>query len=207
MIVNNIHCAIINYNKSKYLKTCLDSLPNYYEYSIIDDCSTDNSLEIISNYNINKYNFKENKGASACRNFLINKTNKKYILFLDSDDYFIPHQNLNDIIDDSYVYCFPYFLYLEKWNKQYKVNVGYNGPNRQISSLLIRRDVLEHFKFDEKLKNLEDFDLIYRLSKKFKFKYVERPYYVYNKNNQGKRLHGEDRQRLLNKIIKNERNN
>lgn len=83
------------YNTSKYLKKCLDSVINQtyknYDVIIVNDGSTDNSLEIIKNYinknsNITLINQK-NMGLSSARNNAIKKVNSDYFLFLDSDDY------------------------------------------------------------------------------------------------------------------------
>lgn len=83
------------YNGSKYLKESIDSILNQYfsdfELIIINDGSTDNSLEIIQGYkdtriNIiqNEHNFigSLNKGLAACRG--------KYIVRMDADDIMMP---------------------------------------------------------------------------------------------------------------------
>ena len=83
------------YNTGKYLKKCLDSVINQtldnIEIIVINDGSTDDSLQIINEY-IEKYNnikliHKKNEGASIARNIGICKAKGKYITFLDSDDY------------------------------------------------------------------------------------------------------------------------
>ena len=84
------------YNTSKYLEKCLDSLVNQslndIEIIIINDCSTDNSLEIIDEYrkkynNIILINNKVNKGIGYNRNLGIKEAKGKYITFVDGDDY------------------------------------------------------------------------------------------------------------------------
>ena len=81
------------YNASKYLKKCLDSLVNQtkkeLEFILINDGSTDNSEDIIKSYNDSriKYFKRSNHGIGKTRNFGINKSTGKYIMFLDSDDY------------------------------------------------------------------------------------------------------------------------
>ena len=81
------------YNASKYLKKCLDSLVNQtkkeLEFILINDGSTDDSESIIKSYNDNriKYFKRGNHGIGKTRNFGINKSTGKYIMFLDSDDY------------------------------------------------------------------------------------------------------------------------
>ena len=81
------------YNASKYLNKCLDSLVNQtkkeLEFILINDGSTDDSESIIKSYNDNriKYFKRSNHGIGKTRNFGINKSTGKYIMFLDSDDY------------------------------------------------------------------------------------------------------------------------
>ena len=84
------------YNTSKYLEKCLDSLVNQtlndIEIIIINDCSTDKSLDIIEKYrkkqkNIKLINNKVNKGIGYNRNLGIKESKGDYILFVDSDDY------------------------------------------------------------------------------------------------------------------------
>lgn len=83
------------YNTEKYLKKCLDSVLNQtykdYEIIIVNDGSTDNSKDIIEEYQ-KKYDFiktinQDNQGLSMARNNGIKKAKGKYFLLLDSDDY------------------------------------------------------------------------------------------------------------------------
>lgn len=82
------------YNASKYLSKCLDSLISQtiesYEIIIINDGSTDNSLEIINNYKSNKkvkIISTKNNGIGIARNKGLKQAKGKYVLFVDSDDY------------------------------------------------------------------------------------------------------------------------
>ena len=90
------------YNVAKYVEKCIQSVFNQtysnIEIIIVDDCGTDNSMEIIyniiSNYDRNKYLIKhhhKNLGISAARNTGINTATGDYIYFLDSDDYIYPY--------------------------------------------------------------------------------------------------------------------
>lgn len=84
------------YNSEKYLRRCLDSLVNQtlkdIEIILVNDCSTDGSLNILNKYEIeypNKItivNLKENKGPGGARNAGIDLANGEYIGFVDSDD-------------------------------------------------------------------------------------------------------------------------
>mgnify|MGYP002521133433 CR=1 FL=1 len=84
------------YNTEKYLRKCLDSVCNQtlsdIEIICVNDCSPDNSLEILKEYakkdnRIKIINFEENKGAAVARNTGIDEAKGEYLGFVDSDDY------------------------------------------------------------------------------------------------------------------------
>lgn len=83
------------YNTELYLQKCLDSIINQsftnIEIIAIDDHSTDNSLNILKSYQQRdkRINILENygRGLSQARNFGIENSLGKYIMFVDSDDW------------------------------------------------------------------------------------------------------------------------
>lgn len=85
------------YNVEKYLNQCIDSVLNQgvkdIEIILINDGSTDSSGNICDEYaredNRIKVIHKENGGLSDARNFGIKQAKGKYLLFLDSDDYWM----------------------------------------------------------------------------------------------------------------------
>ncbi len=104
---------IPNYNKGKLLKRCLDSLLNQdlsrVEIILLDDCSTDCSKDILSNYkNINIIFNSVNKGICKTRNIGIELAKGEYITFLDSDDY----------VTDNYIFTIKESL---KTNREFYV--------------------------------------------------------------------------------------
>ena len=87
------------YNVEKYLRQCLDSLFSQTLKSIeiiaVNDGSTDNSLQILEEYQRNNPQIMtiyttENKGVSHARNYGMAKASGEYILFVDSDDFIEP---------------------------------------------------------------------------------------------------------------------
>ena len=84
------------YNSCEYIGATLDSIINQdfssFELIVIDDGSTDNSLEIIKE-KLSKSTIsyeiihQENAGVSCARNVGIEKANGEYLVFVDSDDY------------------------------------------------------------------------------------------------------------------------
>ena len=92
-----ISIIIPMYNVEEYVGECLDSILvqtfKDYEVIIVDDCSTDNSCDVVESY-MSKFNGKLNlikskKNSGGCavpRNIGLSHANGKYIFFLDSDD-------------------------------------------------------------------------------------------------------------------------
>lgn len=81
------------YNKENFIENTLKSVFAQtfedYEILIIEDCSTDNSLNKISGLIFSKVRIikhEKNKGLSASRNTGIANANSEYIAFLDADD-------------------------------------------------------------------------------------------------------------------------
>lgn len=90
----DISVIIPVYNAGPLIKRCLDSVlaqkGDYtYEVLLIDDGSTDDSVEIIKSYNNTKFKIfqQKNAGPATARNKGIKEAQGKYITFLDADDY------------------------------------------------------------------------------------------------------------------------
>ena len=84
------------YNVEQYLSKCLDSVLNQtfkdLEVICVNDCSPDNSLNILEEYSkkdnrVIVFNREKNGGLSAARNSGIDIATGDYIYFLDSDDW------------------------------------------------------------------------------------------------------------------------
>ncbi|MEG0180816.1 MAG: glycosyltransferase family 2 protein [Romboutsia sp.] len=95
--MNNNLVSIITpmYNAEKFVEDTINSVLNQtyksWEMIIVDDCSSDNSAEIVKSYvqrdkRIKYIKTDLNKGVSNARNIAIKKARGRYIAFLDSDD-------------------------------------------------------------------------------------------------------------------------
>ena len=91
--MTDISIIVPIYNAEKYLNKCIDSLINQtkkeLEFILVNDGSTDDTEKIIKSYKDEriKYFKNKNQGIGKTRNFGIEKSTGKYIMFLDSDDY------------------------------------------------------------------------------------------------------------------------
>lgn len=85
------------YNDSKYISEAIDSVLGQtirdFEFIIIDDCSTDNTVEIIRTYHDSRIKLiqnSENKGLGYNLNIGVKMSKGKYIARMDADDIAMP---------------------------------------------------------------------------------------------------------------------
>ncbi len=91
------------YNVEPYIEKCLLSVLNQtyenLEILVVDDCGSDNSMQIVSKLQRNTprgfclriITQSKNGGSGEARNAVINQAQGKYLYFLDSDDYIEPN--------------------------------------------------------------------------------------------------------------------
>lgn len=86
------------YNVEQYIAECLDSLyrqdlpENEFEVICVDDCSPDNTIDIVSSYakkhdNLKIVKNKLNRKLGGARNAGMEVASGNYVLFVDSDDF------------------------------------------------------------------------------------------------------------------------
>ncbi len=83
-----------SYNTANYIAETIKSIQRQsyinWELIIVDDCSTDNTDEVVSDFltdeRIRYFKNETNSGAALSRNYALRKANGRWIAFLDSDD-------------------------------------------------------------------------------------------------------------------------
>ena len=170
------------FNVDKYIRECLDSIleQTYKELEIllIDDGSSDLSGKICDDYK-NKYKnirvfHRKNSGVSNSRNFGIEQSNGKYIIFIDSDDKISPTfvEKMVDKSNDCQLVCCNYsFWYKDLLIDNKYDNVGYlnckdlklelfkkNSIKGYSCNKLFRTDIIKknNVKFNPDIKICED---------------------------------------------------
>lgn len=88
-----VSVVIPTFNRGKYIadtiKSVIDQMYRNFEIVIIDDCSTDNTKEVINSLccqNVRYFCLERNSGAQVARNRGIKEAKGEWIAFLDSDD-------------------------------------------------------------------------------------------------------------------------
>lgn len=199
------------YNAEEYLNRALDSIVNQVykniEIIVIDDCSTDNTKNIIKEYadsddRIIPFYLVENKGVSAARNIGLKAATGDYIVFVDSDDE-ITKDAVRRMVDvaekynSDYVDSYHLLRYTKDNGKQVSFTenkipkktlcLGKVEDDIRVISMynyttgkLIKRQLLEDIKFDENLRRYEDLVLDHQLKIKLKnYTFLNKPIYIY----------------------------
>ena len=109
------------YNAEKYIAQCIASVQKQtysnWEMLIVDDCSTDHSVEIIETFQKNDERIKLirldlNSGAAISRNKGIEQAKGNYMAFLDADDMWMPSKlELQILFMQKNDYAFTYTSY------------------------------------------------------------------------------------------------
>jgi len=169
---------IPTYNRAYILPETIKSIQNQlfkdWEILIIDDGSSDNTKEVIENISKNlsqiKYFYQINSERSVARNYGASLAQGKYLLFLDSDDFF-KEEHLQNIYKEIINKENPIGLFFT--NILYCTNNGIEKPNIPImeigkefkymllnpitpSRVCIHRDIFNEFKFDPEIVIVED---------------------------------------------------
>lgn len=167
------------YNTANYLRQCIDCILSQsftdWECILIDDDSTDDSLQICEEYAEKDVRIKvfcqNHLGVSAARNKGIKEATGEWITFVDSDDYLFPNYlssfsleydvSLQGYVKGSVPITYPECIISEQVGANY-INNGYLlGPVCKLFNSRIIKD--NELKFDEKLSYGEDvlFNLYY----------------------------------------------
>jgi len=207
--MGTISVIITTYNDGEYLKRSITSVLNQslkpIEIIVVDDGSDDETAEII----VNQFNKsaevaiifikKENGGPSSARNVGIKAATGEFVAFLDADDEYtantlkLRYEVMNQL-DSTYASVYCAALHDFDGQSQLLQNVfeadgiidgslvgRKNGIPGGPPYHLFRREALNEVNgYDESLKFSEDFELILRLSKKWKFKGINKVGFIRN---------------------------
>ena len=188
----------------EYLKQAIESVLNQtyenFELIIVNDCSTDNTEEIVKSYKDKRIIYiknEVNKGVYSARNKGLKNATGEYIAFLDDDDYYYSNK-LKDQFDfmvdnKSYVSLSDMDVinaygikYVTLKNKKYFSQVkdickGHISPAP--SSLMFKRDLIYDIGyFKDYLRSAADFDYILRIATKYNIDLIPTALNAYRKH-------------------------
>jgi glycosyltransferase involved in cell wall biosynthesis len=204
-----------SYNHEKYISFAIESVLNQtfrdFELIILDDCSKDNSKEIIVTFmkndnRIRAFFHEKNLGIAKTLNQGLKEATGTFIAFLASDDVWIEsklERQLNslrnsedalvwsegEIIDEHSKPIGVFFTELYEVSEE---KLSGNIFDQLLlgnfvfgSSLILKKDNIGEIKYDEQLKYLNDFRFIIDLAWKYKSLFDNKPlakYRIHGKN-------------------------
>lgn len=203
---NTISVIIPTFNRENTITYCLESVLNQTlppnEIIIVDDLSTDNTIEIIKKMDsklIKIIRLNKKGGAQVARNVGVRAAKNNWIAFLDSDDTWIPtkleiqyeilkNKNFNYNLM-LYSNCYRYYPEIEKYelwelpkfegNQSFKFLLQTPGPMFQ--GLIVSKDKLEEIGFlDESIVSYQEWDTSIMLSRICDVIHIESPLFNYH---------------------------
>lgn len=206
--------VITTYNRAKFVQKAIDSVLSQsyqnFELFVIDDGSTDETREIISDKYAGNltYIWQENQGESIARNVGISKSSGKYLAFLDSDDKWHP-EKLSVLVpkleqrrekdEDIALICSSVWLIDDQGKLITSKPVGRQKKLEKFSledffyrprifappsnAIFVKKFVEEVGGFDEDIRYGEDWALLLKLRSKYKFIYIDSPFTYFRIHN------------------------
>ena len=200
------------YNKAAYIQKAIQSILsqtfNQYEIIIVNDGSTDNSLEVVNGCPLSTVDYQlidqPNQGVSTTRNNAIKLAKYEYIAFLDADDWWEPTylEEMKKLISDfpeAGIYSSGY--YIMKISKKLVASIGVDSKFQSgyinycqvyanklsmpvwTGATIIKKTVFDaEHGFKPNLKLGEDFDLWVRVAMKYPVAFLNKPLSNYNQD-------------------------
>lgn len=188
-----VSVIIPTYNRGRLILNSVTSVLNQtyknIELIVVDDCSTDNTEEILKSINDSRIKYvklEKNSGACIARNKGIELSTGKFIAFNDSDDLwittklekqlcFLKNYNADIVIckmecrtpENNFIHNFPNIEFDRKIS--YKDLLKYNSASTQ--TIFGKTDCFKEIIFDATMPRLQDWDEVLRLSQKYRIFY------------------------------------
>lgn len=182
--------VIPTYNRAAFLPKAIESVLNQtytnWELIIVDDGSTDNTREVVSQYNDGRitYIYQQNAERSAARNNGIAHAKGDYVCFLDSDNVMLP--NRLQLLAETITQTACYYTDIEYRNEEKGsslIKTGRKYPFPMDVDMLIQdiiatpqlccaTEILRKHQFNPALSIGEDMELLFRITTDYPLIYV-----------------------------------
>lgn len=193
---------ITNHNYGKYIEQAINSvLEQYYknyELIIIDDGSTDESLDIISRFEYLENVFivlQSNKGLNVTNNIALKQSRGDYLMRLDADDYLDPHalELMVNKLDKNpdLALVFPDYYEVEESGEiishvrrhDFKKDVSLlDQPAHGACTMARRKVLIEIGGYDEAFNRQDGYDLWLNIIDKYKVENINLPLFYYRQH-------------------------
>lgn len=167
---NNLSIVILNYNNKNIIFKSINTLLKYneiynYEIIVVDNGSTDGSYELLKEKYKEKIKLVKNNqnGCSSGRNLGASLATKKYLMFLDSDQWttnkywLLPYENIIQTVDNFGLIGWAAGFFNKKHQAYHVVD---SFPYRYMPSSCLCRYDIGYLGSGGMLVTKEDFDLV-----------------------------------------------
>ena len=125
-----------SYNCGRFIADSIKSVQaqtyKNWELLIVDDCSLDNTLDIvkkiqITDKRIRLFQNKDNSGAAVSRNVALKEAKGRWIAFLDSDDLWEPlklERQIKFMEDNGYAFTYHEYIEIDEQSRELGVHVS-----------------------------------------------------------------------------------
>lgn len=132
VLKSKLSVVILTHNDEERIVDCLDQIKFVDELIIVDDNSSDRTIELAEKYTKHIYKHSLNHNFSNQRNFALNKVHNDWVLFVDSDE-FISEKLKKEIVDainsDQYS---GYYINRKDYIWGQKISYGEGGTTKLI---------------------------------------------------------------------------
>ena len=213
---------MVSFNSEKYIAESIQSILNQtyknFELIIVNDGSTDNTLQEINNFNDSRIviiNNRKNLGIPHSRNIALRASNGKYIAIQDSDDVSLKerlHIQVNYLESNSkfgLIGSLATSIDQEGKIVNRKQSLGLNSRETKVmiffrncfthSTIMYRKNLLEKIYFNQKLKITQDYDAIIKIGRESKIKNIDKNLLMYrfHKNSITQNLRDKEKEEKL----------
>lgn len=215
---------IANYNNAPFLTEAINSIINQtytnWEIIIVDDNSSDNSIQVINKFISNNVNIKlfehiNNEGVGATKNDCCKLANGDVIGFLDPDDtlkedalelMINEHKNRPEVslVYSSLFYCDKNLKIKSKANWIKKIPIDKTNLHVNVISHFSsfkRKNYLETSGIERSLLSAADKDLYYKIEETGPTFFINLPLYYYRENEKGVSQYSNKERALTNHLL------
>ena len=136
MVDGLVSVIMPSWNTGKFIaesiQSVIDQTYKNWELLIVDDCSTDNTDQVVASFNDDRIRYlknKKNSGAALTRNKAIREARGEWIAFLDSDDLWFPkklERQIKFMKKNNLVFSYHEYVKIDEESKQ--LNIYVSGP-------------------------------------------------------------------------------
>ena len=156
-----------SWNTGKFItetiQSVIDQTYTNWELLIVDDCSTDNTEELVASFKDDRIKYfrnKKNNGAALTRNRALREAKGEWIAFLDSDDLWMAEKiekQLAFMKENGYTLSFTEYEKIDEESKP--LNIYVSGPEKVNKRKMYNYDYIGQLTMMYSAKNLDSFRL------------------------------------------------